>query len=337
MSSDRVTIKDLARKLNVAPSTVSRALQDHPEIGKDTIEAVKKLAKELNYRPNSVALSLRQKKTFTIGVVVPEIVHYFFSSVISGIEDAAYESNYQVILCQSNEKYDHELMNIQTLANSQVDGVLISYSKETKDFQHIESLVEQGIPVVFYDRSKHDVEVDSVIVDDFGGAYEAVDHLIKVGCEKIVHLKGPEHVEIHNERINGYLQALKDHQIPIDPSLIVKADNFNAGYQAVMDLLDSKTEFDGLFAVNDLTAVGAMKALKSIGRTIPEDVAVVGFGDDSNLSEMVEPALSSVFQPGFEEGKRATELLLKKINDDKSNPQLIKLDTKLQIRKSSSR
>jgi len=337
MSTDRVTLKDIAKRLNVSPSTVSRALQDNPEIGEATRKVIRELAEELNYQPNAVALSLRKKKTFTIGVVVPEIVHYFFSSVISGIEDVAYESNYQVILCQSNEKFDHEVMNIQTLANSQVDGILISYSKETIDFTHIESIKDQGVPVVLYDRFNKSLHLDSVIVDDFKGAYQATNHLVNIGCKRVAHFKGPLHMGIHAERMNGYLAALKDRGVTIDESLIVEADNFKFGYNAVNNFFDSGIEFDGIFAVNDLTAVGAMKAIKSKGLHIPGDVAIVGFGDDSTLSEMVDPSLTSVMQPGFEMGKKATKLLLNKINGNGNTPQLIKLKTRLNIRQSSNR
>ena len=338
MSSARITLKDIAKRLNVSPSTVSRALQDNPEIGKATKVAVRKLAAELNYEPNSVALSLRNKKTFTIGVIVPEIVHYFFSSVISGIEDAAYDSNYQVILCQSNERYANEVRNIKTLAKSQVDGILISYSKETRDFTHIESVRSKGVPVVFYDRSNENLELDSVIVDDFSGAYQAAEQLIKIGCKRIAHFKGPLHMELYLARLNGYLKALEHHGVEIDEKLIIDADSFKGGYKATCKLLEQGINFDGAFAVNDLTAVGIMKAVKSKGLRIPEDVAVVGFGDDATLSEMVDPSLSSVVQPGFEMGKEATRLLLQIIDGKATDlPQQIKLSTKLKIRKSSNR
>jgi len=338
MSSERITIKDLAERLHVSPSTVSRALRGNSEIGEQTIKAVKKLAKELNYQPNSVAMSLRNKKTFTIGVIVPEIVHYFFSSVISGIEFVAYDNNYQVILCQSNERYKQEMMNLKTLEKSQVDGILMSYSKETRDFSHIELLNNKGVPVVFYDRSCPTLALDSVIVDDFGGAYQATEHLIHVGCRRIVHFNGPLHLEIHSERLNGYLSALKKHKIPIDKQLIIEADSFKSGYKTALKLIEQSMDFDGIFSVNDLTSVGAMKAIKSKGLNIPKDIAVVGFGDDSTLSEMVDPSLSSVIQPGYEMGKEATKLLLDKINGKESeSPRQIKLNTRLKIRQSTHR
>ncbi len=338
MSTEQVTIKDIAKKLNVSPSTVSRALRDNPEIGVATKEAVRKLAKELNYQPNSVAMSLRQKKTYTIGVVVPEIVHYFFSSVISGIEEVVYENNFQVILCQSNEKYQHEMMNIKTLTRSRVDGILISYAKETKSFDHFLALKEKGIPVVFYDRLPESLPFDSVIVDDFGGAYKATKHLIEQGCRKIAHFGGPLHLNIHMERYNGYLQAMRDCGIGAEKELVLEADSFKGAYKAVHKLLDDKVQFDGVFAVNDLTAVGAMKALKSNGLSIPGDVAVVGFGDDTTLSEMVDPTLSSVLQPGYDMGVKATQLLLDRINGNNiEDIQTLKLDTALRIRRSSNR
>ena len=336
MSTEQVTIKDIAKKLNVSPSTVSRALRDNPEISETTKDAVRKLAEELNYQPNSVAMSLRQKKTYTIGVVVPEIVHYFFSSVISGIEEVVYENNFQVILCQSNEKYEQEMMNIKTLSRSRVDGVLISYAKETKNFDHFLTLMDQGMPIVFYDRAPQSLAADSVIVDDFGGAYQATKHLIETGCKKIAHFGGPTHLEIHSERFNGYRKALEEHGCQIEESLVVEADSFKSAYKTIHKLLEKGVNFDGVFAINDLTAVGAMKALKSKGLRIPEDIAVVGFGDDSTLTEMVDPPLSSVIQPGFEMGIKAAQLLLDKINGKSSSgTQTLKLDTALRVRKSS--
>ncbi len=337
MSLEQVTIKDIAKKLNVSPSTVSRALRDNPEIGMATRLAVKKLAEELNYQPNTIAQGLRRKKTFTIGVVVPEIVHYFFSSVISGIEEVAYSNNYQVILCQSNERYDQEVMNLNTLAQSHVDGILISFSKETRDFSHVATLQEKGIPVVYYDRSPSVGQpVDSVLVDDFGGAYRAAEHLIKTGCHNLAHFFGPLHINIHSERIAGFRKAHTDFGVKINENLIVPADNYRLGYDAVIALCRQALQFNGIFAVNDLTAVGALKALKSQGISIPQQVSVVGFGDDTMLSEMVDPTLSSVVQPGFEMGRTAMQLLLDRIEGSNIGlAKLIKLDTALNIRQSS--
>jgi len=337
MSSEQVTLKDIAKLLNVSPATVSRALQDNPEIGLATRIAVKKLAEELHYQPNTIAQGLRRKKTFTIGVVVPEIVHYFFSSVISGIEEVAYENNYQVILCQSNERFDQEVMNLNTLAKSHVDGILISISKETRDFTHVLSMQEKGIPVVYYDRSPSEgLPVDSVLVDDIGGAYRATAHLINTGCRQLVHFFGPLHVNIHSERLAGFRKAHQDLGVPINEKLVVPADNFRLGYDMAIELCKKGLKFDGIFAVNDLTAVGALKALKSQGFIIPHQVSVVGFGDDTTLSEMVDPTLSSVVQPGFEMGRMAVQLLLERIEGPEAEPaRIVKLETALNIRQSS--
>ncbi len=336
MPSEQITIKDIARKLNVSPSTVSRALKDNPEIGIATRLAVQKLAAELNYQPNSIAQGLRRKKTFTIGVVVPEIIHYFFSSVISGIEEVANTSNYQVILCQSNERYAQEVLNMQTLANSHVDGILTSVAKETRDFTHIYSLHEKGIPVVFYDRSPAGHLSDSVLVDDFGGAYKATEHLLKNGGKKLIHFYGPQHVGIHSERLAGFMQAHMDLGFPTDKHSTIMADSYKLGYDAVLSLRKKGLHFDGIFAVNDITAVGVLKALKSLGIRVPDEVSVVGFGDDSPLTELVDPTLTSVIQPGFDMGNRAARLLLDRI-DGKSTglQQNIILPTILKIRQSS--
>jgi len=338
MAEGQVTIKDIAKKLNVSPSTVSRALHDNQEISEATRKAVRRLAEELNYQPNSVAMNLRQKKTYTIGVVVPEIVHYFFSSVISGIEEVVYENNYQVILCQSNEKYQQEKMNLKTLARSRVDGILISYAKETENFDHFLALKDKDIPVVFYDRTPGSLPFDHIIVDDFNGAYQATKHLIEVGCKNIAHFGGPLHLNIHEQRYNGYVAALKDSGARVNKDLVIDADTFKSAYKSVHKLIQKQIPFDGIFAVNDLTAVGSMKAIKSNGLTIPKDVAVVGFGDDSTLSEMVDPSLSSVVQPGFDMGVKATRVLLEKINGyDIGEYQSFVLKTKLKIRNSSKR
>ncbi len=336
MSSHQITIKDIAKQLGVSPSTISRALRDHPEISQEKRKEIKALAEKLGYQPNSVAMSLRQKKTFTIGVVVPEIVHYFFSSVISGIEEMAIENDYQVILCQSNEKYAQELTNLKTLSSSRVDGILISFSKETHDFKHIDELRKKGIPVVFYDRAPESMKVDCVIVDDFGGAYQATEHLIAMGCKNIAHFTGPQHLKIHSERKRGYTEAHAEKGLNARDELIVEADSFKSAYRAVHKLHEKGVTFDAIFAVNDFTAVGAMKAVKSVGLRVPGDVAIVGFGDDSTLSEMVEPRLSSIMQPGYDMGKAATSLLLERINSGETeNPNVIELKTQLRIRESS--
>ncbi|MGF1635747.1 MAG: LacI family DNA-binding transcriptional regulator [Cyclobacteriaceae bacterium] len=338
MSSEQITIKDIAKKLNIAPSTVSRALKDHPDISSATKKAVADLAEQLDYQPNTVAQNLRKSKTFTIGVIVPEIVHYFFSSVISGIEDVAYSSGYHVMICQSNELLEREKMNANALMASRVDGLLVSISKETENANHFLSLQKRGIPIVQFDRCLPSLNTSSVVVDDYEGALHATEHLIQKGCKRIAHLMAPSNLEISKERARGYQKALQNYQIEYDPELSVQGDSFKSGYKAALKLLNSDKNPDAFFAVNDLAAIGAMKAIKSKGLRIPEDVAIVGFSDDPTITELMDPPLTSVLQPGFEMGMLATRMLLEAI-DKKENAKIRNevLRTELMIRASSKR
>jgi len=320
MKSGLVTIKDLARELKISPSTVSRALKNHPDISEETKRAVNELAKRLNYQPNAVALSLKQQRSNTIGVIIPEIVHYFFSSVISGIEDVAYDAGFNVIICQSNERYEHEVANAKTLLASRVDGILVSISKETEDFKHLYNLLDNNIPMVFYDRIVPGLFADQVIVDDLDAAYRATRHLVDNGRKRIAHFAGPQKLLIGQYRKEGYLKALREAYIDIDNDLILEADSFERARLAILKLINSQTEFDGLFAVNDLTAIGAMQTLQKQGIKIPNDVAIVGFSD-GRFSGITDPTLTSVDQHGYEMGTVATEMLLKRITSvDKDFP-----------------
>jgi LacI family transcriptional regulator len=221
MKFNQVTIKDIARELGISPSTVSRALKDHPDISVQTKKAVNELADKLNYQPNIVALNLRQKKTNTIGVIIPEIVHFFFSTVISGIEDVAYTAGYNVILAQSNESYQRELTDMKALFNSRVDGMLISISRETTNFDHIESIISKGMPIVFYDRMYNSPTSSKVIVDDYAGSKEGVNHLIEQGCKRIAHLNGSPNLIISIDRLRGYKDALEENGLKYDETLVV--------------------------------------------------------------------------------------------------------------------
>ena len=221
MKYTQVTIKDIARELGISPSTVSRALKDHPDISPKTKKVVNELAERLNYQPNIVALSLRQSKTNTIGVIIPEIVHFFFSTIISGIEDVAYSAGYNVILAQSNESEAREMSDLKALFNSRVDGLLMSVSRETSTYDHIEAILAKGMPIVFFDRVYNNPKLSKVIVDDFAGAKEATLHLIRQGCRRIAHLEGPPNLEISKQRLEGYRQALEENGIPFSKELVV--------------------------------------------------------------------------------------------------------------------
>lgn len=336
MKSGLVTIKDLARELNISASTVSRALKDHPDISKETKRAVQELAQKLNYQPNAVALSLKQRRSNTIGVIIPEIVHYFFSSVISGIEDVAYEAGFNVIICQSNERYEREVANAKTLLSSRVDGVLVSISKHTTDYKHFKNLQNNEVPIVFYDRVVPDIIADQVIIDDFDAAYRATRHLIDSGRTRIAHLGGPMALLIGQNRKDGYLKALNEAGIPVDEDLILEADTFEKARMAIMKLINQKIKFDGVFATNDLTAIGAMQTIQKKGYKIPDEIAIVGFSD-GRFSGITDPTLTSVDQHGYEMGTLATQMLLKRIlsEDDEYPAETKVLNADLIVRGSS--
>jgi DNA-binding LacI/PurR family transcriptional regulator len=337
MKSSQVTIKDIAKTLGISPSTVSRALKNHPDISAKTKKAVKDLAARLRYEPNAIALSLKNKTSKTIGVILPEIVHYFFSSVISGIEEVAYKSGYTVIICQSNEDFDKEKHIIHTLISKHVDGVLASVSKTTTNYDHFHELIKSNIPLVFYDRVLNLPKTDRVIVDDYTGSYKAVEHLIKMGCKRIAHLATSQELPIGRNRKNGYVQALKDNNIPVDEEIILRCDTDKHALKCIPYLLSLQKAIDGIFAVNDNTAIRAMSIIKRSGYRIPEDIAIVGFSN-SLYSAMTDPPLTSVEQQGFLMGTRAATLLLERISKDVNiDSRVEQLKTDLIVRGSSLR
>lgn len=343
MKFNQITIKDIARELGISPSTVSRALKDHPDISVATKKAVNELADKLNYQPNTVALNLRQRKTNTIGVIIPEIVHFFFSTVISGIEDVAYEAGYNVILAQSNESVEREKSDIKALFNSRVDGLLLSISRETTNFDHIESIISKGLPIVFYDRMYTNPNTSKVIVDDYEGAKEAVLHLIEQGYKRIAHLEAAPGLQIAVDRRRGYVDALKENNMPIKETMIIECPNgsLEDGKKATKKLLSLTSPPDAIFANNDLLAMGAMLSIKEKGLKIPGDIALMGFSNWF-FSQLLDPPLSSVDQPGFEMGQEAARLLIRQIEmKDKDQlevqPETKILKTRLVIRESSLR
>jgi LacI family transcriptional regulator len=338
MRSNQITIKDIARILGISPSTVSRALKDHPDINSDTKKAVNELASKLNYQPNAVALSLKNSRSNTIGIIIPEIVHYFFSSVISGIEDIASQRGYTVIICQSNESFDREVANAKALLSHRVDGILISISKQTNTFNHFENLQEGGIPLVFFDRIAPGINADQVIIDDIEASYHATRHLIENGCKRIAHFAGPQSLVIGRDRLQGYIDALTEAGLPVDNRLIIQADTFEKARNTVGQMLDSGIVPDGIFAVNDMTAIGAMQTIQKRGLRIPDDVSIVGFSD-GYLSGVTDPHLSSVDQHGYEMGTIAAEILFKRIlsNETEYIPEIKTLNANLIVRGSSQK
>jgi DNA-binding LacI/PurR family transcriptional regulator len=337
MSKGKVTIKDIARELGISPSTVSKALKGHKDISSFTRDSVRILADAWNYKPDQVALSLKSGLSKTIGVIVPEIVHYFFSTVISGIEDLAYDSGYNVMFCQSSESYSREVKAVETLLSNRVDGILVSVSKLTGNFDHFRKIQESGIPLVFFDRVCDDIDTDRIIVDDGRGAYEAVKHLISIGCKNIVHLSGPPNLLIGKNRKEGYLRALKEHSMTFDENNVIRCDSREDAYAVVPLLLNRSLKPDGIFAVNDLTAAAAMKIIIDSGYKVPEDIAVVGF-TSGLISDITNPTLTSVEQHGYLIGKEAVRLLIDRVEKKHELPSQTKIiETELVVKGSTAR
>jgi len=339
----KITIKDIAKELGVSISTVSKALKDSHEISEETRKRIKAFADFYHYKPNSLALKLRNKKTMVIGIIIPEIVHHFFSRVISGIEKVANERGYNVMICLSNESYKKELLNINMLADGSVDGLLVSIAKETlekKAFDHFNQLIDDEIPFVLFDRVTEQIDCDKVLVDDIGGGYKATNHLIDIGCKRIALLTTPDHVNVGAERMLGYLKALEENDRKVDPDLIIRInENFDITNQ-IKKLLSSPENLpDGIFAVNEIYAATAMKLAREKGLNIPKDIAVIGF-TDGLISEFSTPPLSTVAQHGFTMGEQAAELLLNRIQkgekEEKSFEKKV-ISTNLKIRNSTQK
>jgi DNA-binding LacI/PurR family transcriptional regulator len=338
MNRKRTTITEIANKLGISPSSVSRALHDHPAISNATKKAVLKLAKKLNYQPNQAALSLLKKKTNTIGVIVPEITSYFFSSVINGIQDFLKQAGYHVLIGQSDESYKEERSIVQTFSSIQVDGFLVSPSSSTKNFAHLQLLNENNIPMVIFDRDCEGVEVDKVFVDEYSGALQAVEYLIKTGCRKIAHIAGAMTLSTARHRMEGYKQALKTHGIPFRDEYVVESNGFmpKHGIKPTKKLIALQDPPDAIFVINDGVAIGAMHVLKNAGIKIPEEISIFGF-DDEPHSSYFKPSLSTVSQPTYEMGMLSARILVKRIEsgNDLSKIRIESLYPELILRESS--
>ncbi len=339
MSKQRITIKDIARELKISTSTVSRALADKWDVNPDTRKAVMELAEKWNYRPNPISLSLKQQQSMLIGVVIPEFINSFFPEVIMGIESVLRPQGYQIVISQSNESYENELSNLKMLESKMVDAFLISVTKETKNVDYFNHLIDSRIPVVFFNRICPDLQAPVVVIDDYKWAFLAVEHLIKEGRRRIVHLSGQQNLQLSKDRKQGYIDALKKHGIPVDESLIIPAGvMMEMGIMGAYKILEMNILPDAIFAINDPIAIGAMKTLQKQGVRVPEDIAVVGF-TESKMALIVEPNLTTIEQPTFEMGKAAAELLLEQIrnqDEEKKSPfKRIVLDARLNVRESS--
>jgi DNA-binding LacI/PurR family transcriptional regulator len=328
------TIKDIAKDLGVSVSTVSRALRGMPDVNPQTLKSVLRHAEKIDYQPNMVALSLVKKQTHTIGVIVPNL-DYFCSSAIRGIDEAALEAGYTVMICQSNESYGREVVNTQRLMSSSVDGLIVSLSNETNNVDHFKRLLQREVPILFFDRTHADLNASNVVLDNAFGGEQAVTHLIEQGCQRIALIRSHATVSVSTLRENGYRTAHQKGGLAVDESLIVHCDfNQDAAYRATVQLLN-RTQPDAIFTVSDRLALGAIVALKERGLRIPEDVAIVGFNDEPIMSLMT-PTLSSVAQPAFEMGRRTARLFIEQIHaEEKPNTETILMRPQLMIRESS--
>jgi LacI family transcriptional regulator len=331
------TIHDIAKKLNISASTVSRALKDNPLISESTREKIKVTAIEMGYRPNIMAANLRTKRTNTIGVIVPLINRHFFSSVISGIEDVAYKQGFTVTISQSNDSFEKESTIAHTLFANRVDGLILSIGMETQTYDHLKLFSDRDIPLVFFDRVVDEIPSHKIVVDDFGGGYRATQHLIEQGRKRIAHIGGPLFLDIYQNREKGYKKALTDAKLPVEKSYILHNSlTRKDGVNAIKKLLSCKNCPDAIFCGNDTTALSTIVYLKENNIRIPEDIAIVGFSNEP-YTELVTPSITTMQQPGFDMGQKAAELIINQINhkNETCNYETITMETNLIVRNSS--
>ncbi|KJD37233.1 LacI family transcriptional regulator [Tamlana sedimentorum] len=313
--SNKPTIHDIAKALNIDSSTVSRALNNSPRVTLKTKTKILEKAQELGYKRNVLASNLRKNVTNTLGVIVPRISRYFFSSAIQGIEETAYLAGYNVIICQSLEQLEREQSIVNGLVEKRVDGMLISISMETLNYQHLDIVKNNGIPLVFFDRHCNVEGNSNVLIDDFKGGFDATEHLIFQGNKDIVHFSGPNELEIYKNRLAGYKAALKKHNLPFKKdNIIVTRLMEEDGFKSMQSILNKNDKVDAVFSANDMAAIGAIKCIKECQLKIPEDIAIVGFSNEP-ISTVIEPALSTIDQSGMQIGKTAAKLILSYIEN----------------------
>lgn len=336
-----VTIYDIADKLNLATSTISRALKEHRSISKKTIEKVKKAAKEMGYRPNTLAASMRSKKTKTIGVLLPTVTQPFLSSLISGIEIAAQKAGYSVVIMQSHDSYEQEINLTQSLYNNRVSGVICSLAMHTQKTSHFQVFIDNDTPLVFVDRVPKHFDTYRVVIDNYMAGYKATKHLIDQGCKRIAHFTVGSEFSIFHERKMGYLAALKEADLPAEEELLVrlKSVTYQEAEKATIKLLDLKNPPDGIFTPGDILGVSVIQSAKKKGVRVPEELAVIGFNDDP-ISEIIDPNLSTVTHPAEKMGKASAEIILnylKHPKKEKDIQEITFLNTEVIVRESSKR
>ena len=333
----KTTIHDIARKLNITASTVSRALKDHPRISEQTKKAVQKTAVKMNYQPNHIAAALRKGRSNIIGIIVPTADRSFFSSVIRGIEEIANISHYNVMICQTYDIYQKEIDTVEALLNARVDGIIASHGKETVNFNHFQKIKDKGIPLILFDRVSDEVEVSNVVIDDYLGGFKATEHLIQQGCNRIAHFTSSRKISIFKERFRGYREALEHYAIAFDKNLVVESNlQLEDGRTSMQKLLELKQRPDAVFSSSAYGAMGALQILKEKKIRVPEDVALVAFSNEP-FTSFTDPALTTVDQHPTRMGNAAAEMFLQEITGagKKFIPQRVVLKPELIIRPSS--
>ena len=336
MDKRQITLKDIAKALNMSASTVSRALKNHPAISQPTRTLVQDYAAKHKYKPNALALQLRTNRNRTIGVIIPEIVHYFFSTVLAGIQDETEKENYNLIICHSGEDYRREVKSVQTLIDARVCGILASQSKTTQHFEHFQEIIDNDVRLVFFDRICTGINTDKVVADDYFGAFNAVDYLAKSGCRRIAFLGSASWLTISNNRRMGYEDALRKNNLPADKSLIYICDTIDLAKKVIRNIIRQDNLPDALFCINDEVAAYGMNLLKAEGYRIPEDISICGF-TNSFVTELTDPPITSVEQHGYEMGKTAARLLINRVEGTETRQGIVSklIKTELVIKKST--
>lgn len=338
---NKVTLKHLANELNVSISTVSKALKNSYEINEETIKKVKALAKKYNYKPNKIALNLKNRQTKTIGVIIPNILNYFFAKVLLGIEEAANKKGYQIIICLSNNQYDKEVASLNLLCDGSVDGFILSVAKETqilKKSAHFKEVIDDGYPIVMFDRVSNDIEnCDKVINDDVKAAYKATKYLLDSNCKKIIFLSTIDDIGIGKLRAQGYKIAIAEHEKYNNKPLLVTIDNKKNYDKIINCLFKEHNDIDGILATDSVSAATALKLASKKGYNIPADLSIIGFSDDK-ISRLVSTPITTVSQHAFDIGINAVNTIITRIESNETLPyETTVIDTELRIRDSTKK
>ena len=335
----KATLKQIAKELGVSVSTVSKALNDSPEISEQTKMKIKEYAKLKNYKPNVIGLNLKNRKTKTIGVIIPNILNSFFAKVFSGIEKVADKKGYNVITCISNESLEKEVHTLEMLSNGTIDGFILSVSEEAQklqDYNHFSAIINDGTPIVMFDRIADEVECDKVVVDDFDSALNSTQHLINLGCKNIALISSVDNLSVGKLRADGYLKALKDNNIPVNEKIILRTDS----EEDMKDKIDAifENKIDAIFALDENDSVAALRVSLKKGYKVPEDISIIGFADGILASRRLSPSLTTVSQHGIEIGEVAAKRLIQRLEEpegETSDYETIVIKTKLKEREST--